>query len=197
MKRRIFVEYADAAPAVRAVYDEAMRTMGITAVPNWMKAMGGNAHVLRATWEKFRNVVLRGSVPPLLKQLILFVISINVGNRYCTAAHGHAAMDMDQLLSYDDLFSLAEGGACERLPMAFRVAIGIVTRAALAPKAFAADEADFVEQLGKAGFHGEEIDELLAQADFGGMMNVITDLWEMPPEREFPAERPAVGAENC
>ena len=189
MKRRVAVEYAEAAPEVRAVYDEAMLVMGIATVPNWMKAMGTNAAVLKATWEKFRHVVLEGSVPPLLKQLILFVISINVGNRYCTAAHGHAAMALDKTLSYEDLFSLAEGEASAHLPRAFQVAIEVVTRAALEPKDFAADEVDFVERLKQVGFGEEEIDELMAQADFGVMMNIITDIWHIPADKEFPAGR--------
>ncbi len=194
MKRQVVVEYADASPGVRALYDEAMSTMGLSSVPNWMKSMGTNESVLRATWEKFRHVVLEGSVPMLLKQLILFVISINVGNRYCTAAHGHAALGLDATLSYEDLFSLAEGDASASLPKAFQVAIDVVTRAALEPKDFAADEEDFTLRLKAVGFSEQEIDELMAQADFGVMMNIITDIWHIAPDKPFPASREGICA---
>lgn len=186
MKRRVLIEYADASPGVRAVYDEGMAVLGLTSVPNWMKAMGTNEHVLRATWEKFRHVVLTGSVPPLLKQLILFVISVHEDNRYCTAAHGFAALSMDETLSCEDLYSLARGEAYKGLTPAFQVAIELVTRAALDPSATESEHFDFEARLRRAGFGETEIDELMAQADFGVMMNAITRIWEIPPDREFP-----------
>ena len=186
MKRRTMVEYADASDAVRAVYDEGMATMGLSGVPNWMKAMGNNETVLKANWEKFRHVVLQGNVPPLLKQLILFVISVREDNRYCTAAHGYAALDLDKTLSCEDLYSLASGAALQRLPKAFQVAIDVVSRAALKPAEVAGADFDLERRLRDAGFSEHEIDELLAQADFGVMMNAITSIWDIPPDREFP-----------
>jgi len=186
MKRRVLIEYADASAGVRAIYDEAMAVLGLAAPPNWMKAMGTNEHVLRATWEKFRHVVLTGSVPPLLKQLILFVISAREDNRYCTAAHGFAALSLDETLSCEDLYSLARGAAYKGLTPAYQVAIELVTRAALEPAVVDAEHFDFEARLRQAGFGEAEIDELMAQADFGVMMNAITRIWEIPPDREFP-----------
>ena len=197
MKRRITVEYTDAAPAVQAIYNEGMQLMGLTSVPNWMKAMGNNEFILKANWEKFRHVVLEGSVPQLLKQLILFKISINVGNRYCTAAHGHAALSLDKTLSYEDLLSLAEGKSNSTLPRAYQVAIEIVTRAALNPKLVASKDFDFEERLRDEGFSEHEIDELMAQADFGVMMNTITDILDIPPDKEFPSMDRAQSGNVC
>ena len=194
MKRKVMVEYDEAPAGVRAVYDAGMSMMGLSTVPNWMKAMGGNELVLRANWEKFRHVVLQGSVPPLLKQLILFVISIREGNRYCTSAHGYAVMGLDNTLSFDDLFSLAEGKAYATLPRSFQTAIDIVTRAALSPKELAEGEVDFAGQLSDAGFTEQEIDELMAQADFGVMMNTICSVLDIPPDKDFPCDRESVEA---
>jgi alkylhydroperoxidase family enzyme len=188
MKRRVMIEYADASPSVRAIYDEGMRALGRSTVPNWMKAMGRNETVLKANWEKFRHVVLEGTVPMLLKQLILFVISINVGNRYCTAAHGHAVLELDKTLTYKDLLSLSEGEAYSTLPKSFQVAIEIVTRAALHPKEVSAESFDFENRLKKEGFNEHEIDELMAQADFGVMMNTITDILDIPVDVEFTSD---------
>jgi len=185
MKRRILIEYVDATPAVRAVYDEAMSVMSLSGVPNWMKALGGNEHVLRATWEKFRHVVLLGRVPLLLKQLILFVISVKEDNIYCTAAHGYAALSLDPLLGCEDLYSLARGHAYATLPQTYQVAIEVVTRAALDPTGLDQHE-DAERRLRGAGFSESEIDELLAQADFGVMMNAITRIWDIPADKEFP-----------
>ncbi len=193
MKRKVMVAYDDASPAVRAVYDEGMSVMGLSAVPNWMKALGTNEHVLRATWEKFRHVVLMGKVPLLLKQLILFVISVQEDNVYCTAAHGHAALSLDPSLSCEDLYSLARGEAYASLPQTYQVAIQVVTRAALDPTGLS-EPVDFEQRLRTVGFSESDIDELFAQADFGVMMNAITRIWEIPADAEFPPPAQALRA---
>ncbi len=197
MKRRVLIPYADANPGVRAIYDEGMAVMGLATVPNWMMAMGTNEHVLKANWEKFKHVVLTGSVPLLLKQLILFVISINTGNRYCTAAHGHAALALDETLTYQDLLSLAEGRAYATLPSSFQVAIELVTRAALQPKDVDGAHFDFEGRLRDEGFTEQEIDELMAQADFGVMMNAITAIWDIPVDQEFPSRAEDAVGKAC
>ena len=80
MKRTTLVEYEDASPEVQAIYDEIMNTMGTPTVLNFLRALGHNPHVLRATWEMLKETVIEGEIPALLKQLILFRVSINVGN---------------------------------------------------------------------------------------------------------------------
>ena len=197
MKRRVLISYADASPGVQAIYDEGMALMGLAQVPNWMMAMGTNEYVLKANWEKFKHVVLTGSVPMLLKQLILFVISINTGNCYCTAAHGHAALALDTTLSYQDLLSLAEGRAYTTLPRSFQVAIELVTRAALHPQDVADELFDFEDRLRDEGFTELEVDELMAQADFGVMMNTITAILDIPVDQEFPPKSDTVTGNVC
>lgn len=187
MKRRIeLIEYDAACDETRALYDEAMATLGTTKVPNWMKAQGRSPPVLRSNWEKFKNTVLTGAIPPLLKQLILFVISVRESNEYCIAAHGNWALSLDTALSCDDLYSLARGESYVGLPNAFRTAIEVVTKLALQPDSIAVE--DFVSTLAGAGFSGAEIDELLAQADFGVMMNIIMAINHVPADVPFPRE---------
>ena len=194
MKRRVMVGYDDASPAVQALYDDVLATLGATELPNWLMALGTNEHVLRGAWTNYKSVVLTGNVPPLLKQLILFVISINRGNRYCTASHGYAALSLDPTLSCDDLYSLAQGRAYAALPAAFKAALETVTAIALNPQAAESGEIKLEERLHEAGFGNREIDELMAQAELGLMMNTIMSIWEIPPEKELPPPSPAVAA---
>ena len=111
MKRNSLVEYEDAAPEVKELYDEIMDTMGSPTVLNFLMALGNNPNVLRAVWSMLKGTVIAGEIPALLKQLILFKISINIGNEYCTALHGHAALSLAPTLTYDDLVSLSDGSA--------------------------------------------------------------------------------------
>lgn len=186
MKRNMLVEYEDASPEVQAIYDEIMNTMGSPTVLNFLKALGSNPHVLNAVWSMLRETVIEGEIPALLKQLILFKISINIGNEYCTALHGHAALNLDPTLAYEDLVALSGGACSASLPSSFPVAIEIVTRASLHPKSVEDPEWDFEEQLRDEGFAENEIDELLAVGFFSVMMNMLTDTYDVPWESPFP-----------
>jgi hypothetical protein len=61
-----------------------MNTMGAPEILNFLKALGHNPHALRAVWSMLRGTVIEGEIPALLKQLILFKVSIVAGNEYCT-----------------------------------------------------------------------------------------------------------------
>jgi alkylhydroperoxidase family enzyme len=186
MKRNSRVEYDDASPEVRAIYDEILETMGTPSVLNFLQALGHNPNVLRAVWSMLRYTILEGEIPALLKQLILFKISINAGNQYCTSLHGHAALNLDPTLTYGDLVALSEERCKAKMPASFPIAIDIVARAALEPKNVEAEDFDFEEQLRDEGFSESEIDELLAQGYFGVMMNMLTDTFDIPWEQPFP-----------
>ena len=82
MKRQTLVEYKDASPEIQAIYDEVMEVIGSPDVFNFLKAFGNNEKVLRAFWSMLRYTLLEGDVPALLKQLILFKISVEYGNTF-------------------------------------------------------------------------------------------------------------------
>ena len=132
--------------------------------------------------------VIEGDVPALLKQLILFNISLTAGNQYCTKLHGHAALNLDPTLTYDDLVALSRGDCSANLPPSFSVAIEIVSRAALESKSVEDPDWDFEDQLRDEGFSESEIDELLAVGFFSIMMNKLTDTYDVPWESPFPPE---------
>lgn len=186
MKRSSLVEYEDASTDVRVVYDEIMDTMGSPDVLNFLKALGHNPHVLRAVWSMLKETVIEGEIPALLKQLILFKVSINAGNEYCTSLHGHAALNLDPTLKYDDLVALSGGMCTASLPPSFPVAIEIISRASLEPKSVEDADWDFEDQLRDEGFSDSEIDELLAVGFFSVTMNMLTDTYDVPWESPFP-----------
>jgi alkylhydroperoxidase family enzyme len=186
MKRKTLVEYEDAPPEVQAIYNEIMETMGAPGVLNSLKALGNNPAILRGVWSILKATLIEGEIPELLKQLILFKISIVVGNEYCTSLHAHAALNLDPTLSYDDLMSLTGDDCSVNMPPSFPVAIEIVSRASLEPKSIEDPEWDFEDQLRDEGFSESEIDELLAVGYFSVMMNMLTDTYDVPWEAPFP-----------
>jgi len=187
MKRRTMVEYEDATPEVRAIYDEIMDTMGSPGVLNTLKVLGHNPRTLRAVWSMLKGTLIEGEIPELLKQLILFKISIIVGNKYCTALHAHSALNLDPTLTYDDLVALSNGACAANLPSSFPVAIDIVSKASLESKSVDDPDWDFEEELRDEGFSESEIDELLAVGFFSVMMNMLTDTYDVPREDSMPS----------
>jgi alkylhydroperoxidase family enzyme len=187
MKRKALVEYDDASPEVQALYDEIMTTMGVPGVLNSLKALGHNPIVLRGVWTLLKSTLIEGEIPELLKQMILFKISVIAGNEYCTSLHAHAALNLDPTLTYDDLMTLTSGDCSANMPPSYPVAIDIVSRASLEPKTIEDEEWDFEDQLRDEGFSESEIDELLAVGYFSVMMNMLVDAYEVPWEAPLPA----------
>ena len=181
MKRQTLVEYKDASPASQVIYDEVMQISGSPDVFNFLKAFGNNERVLRAFWSMIRYILFEGDIPALLKQLILFRISVEYGNTYCASLHGRTVLRIDPTINYDELIAMSDGGNLD-IPPSYEVAIDLVTRMALRPKTAAAEDFDFEEQLRDEGFSEQEIDELISIAGFGVLLNTMTDIVHIPAE---------------
>jgi AhpD family alkylhydroperoxidase len=85
------VEYAEASPEVRAVYDEIMRARGADWVNNFWKALAHDPALLRRTWEQVREVMAPGALDPLVKEMVYVAVSATNGCEYCTYSHTAAA----------------------------------------------------------------------------------------------------------
>lgn len=181
------VEYNDAVPGVREIYDDVMATMHRTDLPNWIKYLGGNEKILKGNWEKFKWTIIGGELPMLLKQIIMFIISRHYGSRYCIAAHAHAALEVDKTLKYEDLLSLSEGSGYEKLPESYKVAIEVGVKCALNPHDVTPED---MELLREEDYSEEEILELISQADVGIMFNIITMNAGIPMDDDYKRHLP-------
>lgn len=85
------IEYAEAAPEVRAVYDEIMQARGSDWVNNFWKALAHDPALLRRTWENVRQVMAPGALDPLVKEMLYVAVSATNGCEYCTYSHTAAA----------------------------------------------------------------------------------------------------------
>jgi AhpD family alkylhydroperoxidase len=81
------IEYADASPEVRAVYDDIMATRGTDRVNNFWKALAADQVTLRRTWESVKQVMAPGALDPLVKELVYIAVSVTNGCEYCIASH--------------------------------------------------------------------------------------------------------------
>jgi AhpD family alkylhydroperoxidase len=89
--RRTPIEYADASPEARAVYDDIMATRGVDWVNNFWKVLAHDPTTLRRIWANVKDVMGPGALDPLTKELLYVAVSASNGCHYCIASHGAAA----------------------------------------------------------------------------------------------------------
>ena len=85
------IEYDDASPEVRAVYDDIMETRQVDWVNNFWKALAVDPVSLRRTWESVKEVMAPGALDPLTKELLYVAVSVTNGCEYCIASHTASA----------------------------------------------------------------------------------------------------------
>jgi AhpD family alkylhydroperoxidase len=85
------IEYADASPEVRAVYDDIMATRKVDWINNFWKAIAHDPTLLRRTWESIKQIMGPGALDPLTKEMIYVAVSVSNQCEYCIASHTAAA----------------------------------------------------------------------------------------------------------
>ena len=85
------IEYADASPPVKAVYDDIMKTRNIDWINNFWKALANDPAELRRVWEQVKQVMAPGALDPLVKEMLYVAVSATNGCEYCTYSHTASA----------------------------------------------------------------------------------------------------------
>jgi len=85
------VEYADASPEVRTIFDEIKQTRKVPDVNNFWKALANHPDLLKSVWTSLREVMQPGALDPLTKELLYVAVSITNKCEYCTHSHTAAA----------------------------------------------------------------------------------------------------------
>lgn len=119
------VEYAEAAPEVRAVYDEIMKARGTDWVNNFWKALANDPALLRRTWDDVRQVMAPGALDPLVKEMVYVAVSATNGCEYCTHSHTAAARakGMTEAMLMELMAVAALANATNRLANGLRIPV--------------------------------------------------------------------------
>jgi len=192
MQRYSLMPYGSAPPEVRAVYDDYMHCTGATSVPLWVQSLGFNATLLRAYWERTKGSLVHGQLPGVLKEMVIFVVSVVNGSRYCSACHAHAVLNMDRTLKFEDLDALMRADDTgPMLPASHRAALNFAMQ--MAHDANAVTD-DHFRALQDADFSDDEIRELLSVIDLAKMFNAYTSAISLPLDPEYRPVLPPLGA---
>ncbi len=81
------VEYPDANPEVRAVYDDIIATRKTDWINNFWKALANDPALLKRTWDDIKQIMAPGALDPLTKEMIYVAVSVTNGCPYCIASH--------------------------------------------------------------------------------------------------------------
>ena len=85
------IEYRDASPEVKAVFDDIMTTRNTDWINNFWKALASDPVTLRRTWESVKQIMAPGALDAVTKEMIYLAISASNQCGYCIASHTAAA----------------------------------------------------------------------------------------------------------
>lgn len=86
------IEYVDATPEVRQVYDDIMAIRQTDYINNFWKALAHDPVTLRRTWESIKQIMgPGGTLDPLTKEMLYIAVSVTNQCGYCIASHTAAA----------------------------------------------------------------------------------------------------------
>ena len=117
------IEYADAPPEVRAVYDDIMKTRGTDWINNFWKALANNPADLKRIWSNVKQVMAPGALDPLVKEMVYVAVSATNGCEYCTYSHTAAARKkgMSDAMLMELLAVVGLANETNRLANGFRI----------------------------------------------------------------------------
>lgn len=85
------IEYDEASPEVRAVYDDIRATRKTDFINNFWRALAVNPAQLRRTWDGAKAVMAPGAIDALTKEFIYIAVSVANQCEYCIHSHTAAA----------------------------------------------------------------------------------------------------------
>ena len=95
------IEYKDASPQVREIYDDMMTTRKIDLINNFWKALAHDPATLKRTWDDIKQIMAPGALDPLTKEMIYVAVSVTNQCGYCIASHTASAKNKGMS---DDMF---------------------------------------------------------------------------------------------
>ena len=76
---------------VKKVFDDIKKTRNIKKIPNFWRAIANNPETLERTWNNLKQIMKKGALDPVTKELINVAVSITNSCEYCIRSHTAAA----------------------------------------------------------------------------------------------------------
>ena len=85
------IEENEATGKVKEIFEKIKSVRQITEVPNFWKSLANNPETLERTWDSLQQVMKKGALDPVVKELIYVAVSVTNGCEYCIKSHSLAA----------------------------------------------------------------------------------------------------------
>ena len=85
------IEENQAEGKVKEVFEDIKSSRGITEIPNFWKMLANDPNELERSWNSLKQVMRKGALDPVTKELIYVAVSITNSCEYCTRSHSYAA----------------------------------------------------------------------------------------------------------
>ena len=86
---------------VKTIYDEIKKVRKIKKIPNFWKTLANDPSTLERTWNSLQQVMKKGVLDPLTKEMIYVAVSMTNSCEYCIRSHSLAAKKKGMT---DDMF---------------------------------------------------------------------------------------------
>jgi AhpD family alkylhydroperoxidase len=130
------IEYQDASPEVRAVYDDIMAARKTDWINNFWKALARDPATLRRTWQSIKEIMAPGALDALTKEMLYLAVSATNQCGYCIASHTAAARKagMSDAMFSELMAVVGMANETNRLASGYQVEIDDPFVTAAAPK---------------------------------------------------------------
>jgi uncharacterized peroxidase-related enzyme len=179
MPRIPTLEFEKAASDVKAIYTDFHQRMSFPAPPNFIKSQGHAPSVAQGTWDLVRNVLVRGRLSRIYKEMLFVAISKDRECRYCEAAH----IACCRMLGANPKTLNALVDNIDRLPdLKLRDFLRFGLKCSRNPQSL--DDADFAS-LRQHGYNDADIVEVIAMSGLAVYANIMADATGMEPDEMF------------
>jgi|TARA_B100000519_G_C14215748_1_gene424878 AhpD family alkylhydroperoxidase len=76
---------------VKKIYDDIKSKRKITKIPNFWKSLANDPDTLERTWNSLQQVMQKGALDPLTKEMLYVAVSMTNSCEYCIRSHTKAA----------------------------------------------------------------------------------------------------------
>jgi uncharacterized peroxidase-related enzyme len=180
MSRFNQIRDVSANPQLGALYEEILGYgLGADSPTNWFTAQSERPDILKVTWGLFKGILLKGVLPPTVKEMIAMTIAMQNNCRYCRVAHTKALEAMG--VAEDVIQSCARDPDLAQVPPAQRAILKFGLKTAQNPQSIT-DE-DF-RALRDHGFTDGEIMEVVMVAACANFLDTWAEVSGIPLDWE-------------
>ena len=110
---------------VKKIYDNIKKVRKIKKIPNFWKSIAADPNTLESTWQSLQQVMKKGSLDPLTKELIYVAVSMTNSCEYCIRSHTMVAKKkgMDDEMLKELIAVVAMANETNRLVESYQVEI--------------------------------------------------------------------------